>query len=107
MATDSDSNTGLVLALVGAGAALAWWLWRGRGAGKAKDQRDLRGGTRVKVWIGSGDRVKVDDVPVDLVTAVDRVRRAGIADVVVTGDAREGWFREVRDALLATGAAIY
>jgi hypothetical protein len=107
MATDSDGNTGVVLALVGMGTALAWWIWRGRGAGTARGQRDSRAGTRVKVWIGSGDRVKIDGVPVDLATAVDRVRRAGTADVVVAGDAREGWFEQVRDALLATGATLY
>lgn len=106
MAADNESNTGFVLALVGAGAALAWWLWRGRGPGKMGERRDSGARKRPKVWIGD-DRLKVDDITVDLPTALDLVRRAGAADVVVAGNAREGWFIDVRDALLATGAKLY
>ena len=107
MAADNESNTGLVLALVGAGAALAWLLWRGRGAGNVGERRDSGNRKRPKVWIGGDDRLKVDDIAVDLATALDLARRAGVADVVVAGNAREGWFIDVRDALLATGAKLY
>jgi hypothetical protein len=107
MAADNDGNTGLVLALVGAGAALAWLFWRGRGTGNMGERRDFGNVKRPKVWIGGDERLKVDDVTVDLPTALELVRRAGIADVVVAGNAREGWYINVRDALLTTGAKLY
>jgi hypothetical protein len=97
MSTDDDSsNTGLVLALVGAGAALAWLLWRGRGTRETVGQSNARGSARpTVVRICSGDRVKIE-----------RVGRAGVAEVFVAGDARHSWVERVRDALQATRALI-
>lgn len=111
MSTSNENNTGLTIALVGGGAFLAWLLWRGRGKGKGKG-KDADGDHSsarepVTVWIRSGDRVELDGVSSDLATIVARARAAGAARVFATGDARQGWFTAVMDALKAASVEVY
>ena len=106
MATDDESNTGLALALVGASAALVWWLWRGRGsrnAGPPGTGGPSERTPKVVLRIGSGDRVSVDGVEMDLSAAVERARHATVVEVCPRGDARHGWVEEVQSALQAAG----
>jgi hypothetical protein len=105
MSADNESNTGLVLALVGAGAALVWWLWRGRGSRNAgREGGDPSERTaKVVLRIGSGDRVSVDGVEMDLAAAVERARHASVVEVCPRGDARHGWVEAVQSALQAAG----
>lgn len=108
MSSREKNNTIATVAMVGGGALFVWLLWRGRG--KAKNGRgdgDL-GDARapVKVRIRSDDRLELDGTGSDLATVVARARAAGAAHVQVTGDARQGWYTSVVDALRAAGVRV-
>ena len=109
------NNTGRAVAVIGGGALLLWLVASG---GRGSGGHGGRGGTvartvdalppsEVHVRIRSGDRIDVDGVSSELSAAVARARAAGIARVVATGDARQGWVVEVLHALGAAGVVVY
>ena len=111
MATRKQNNTGRTIAVIGGGALLAWLLWRGRGKGKGKgsggDGDRSSASDVVEVWVRSGDRVELDRVSSDLATVIARARAAGKARLHVAGDARQGWFENVTNALRAAGVDVW
>jgi hypothetical protein len=105
MNSRGNNSTIATVAMIGGGAVLVWLLWRGRGKGKNGHGNGDLGGTRapVQVWVRSEDRIELDGARSDLATVVARARAAGAAHVHVTGDARQGWYTKVVDALRAAG----
>ena len=113
MAIRKQNNTGRTIAVIGGGAFLAWLLWRGRGKGKGKGKGSTGDDDRnsapeaVEVWVRSGDRIELDRVSSDLATVIARARAVGKARLHVAGDARQGWFEYVSDALRAAGVDVW
>ena len=111
MAIPKQNNTGRTIAVIGGGVLLAWLLWRGRGKGKG--QSSTGDGDRnsapeaVEVWVRSGDRIELDRISSDLATVIARARAVGKARLHVAGDARQGWFEYVSDALRAAGVDVW
>lgn len=103
----TQDNTGLTIALVGGGALLLWLLWRRRGTGKDGDGDRSSARPNVEVRLRAGDRIELNGVRTDLATVIARARGAGTAVVKTDGDARQGWHREVTDALKAAGATVF
>jgi hypothetical protein len=93
-----SSRTKLPAIAVVAGAALVlWFLLRG-GSGGGGNAADTR---RCAIRIAPGG-ITVDGARTTLAAAVDRCRDRG-AEIIVTGDAREGDWIALRDALDSAG----
>lgn len=112
----NDDNTGRKVALVGGGAALLWLLLHGGGgfglgSGGRKAGSNAKGdkqakATPVKVRLAS-EGISVDGQPTDIPGAAALVKARGVADVLITGAAKQGTADELVAALRATGATVW
>jgi len=115
---DQDDHTARNLALVGGGALLVWLLVSGGGglglggsgggtasAAPAPPPTPAPPPPPCKVRIDILG-VHVDGKPVDVKTAIERCRASKRAEVVVTGDARQGTKDDVMRSFAAAGIAV-
>jgi hypothetical protein len=112
-------KTLVVVLLIAAIIAAVLYLGFGRGFGFGKGS-GTASGTGTNTTVATADarparcalRVTAEGITVDgrIATqgeAVDACKAIGSADVVVTGDARQGAWDELRGALEAAGVAVY
>jgi len=115
---DHDDHTARNLALVGGGALLVWLLVSGGGGFGGSGNAGAAGAAasppppapapppppcKVRIDILG---VHVDGKPVDVKTAIERCRASKRAEVVVTGDARQGTKDDVMRSFAAAGIAV-
>lgn len=106
-----DDGDALTVAAIGGAAALLWLLLRrkgngGRGNGAKRGEQTSAPPKEVGIRVRGEDRVEVDGIRADLVTAVALARAAGAARFEATGDTREGWLSKVYYALLDAGVRV-